>query len=260
LANIAASSGLRVRVLGVPLIAQPYTSALAQLERWARSAAPSRVHFCTVHSIVEAQSNVALRSAFESADVVATDGVPLVWVVRRRGARMAERVCGPDIMLSLCDQGRSSGLRHFFLGGRAGVPEQLADRMRERFPGLIVVGTESPPFRELTAEEDLALVERINAVQPNVVWVGLGSPKQELWAAEHQDRLHAGLIVPVGAAFDFHSGRVRRAPRWMQRVGLEWLFRLAMDPRRLFTRYVVTNSKFVILLIREELGLRTARP
>jgi N-acetylglucosaminyldiphosphoundecaprenol N-acetyl-beta-D-mannosaminyltransferase len=127
--------------------------------------------------------------------------------------------------------------------------------MTRRFPGLLVVGAESPPFRALSREEDATLVERVNAARPDIVWVGLGSPKQELWAAEHQERLTTGLILPVGAAFDFHSGRARRAPRWMQRVGLEWLFRLARDPRRLTRRYLVTNSRFVVLLLREELTL-----
>jgi N-acetylglucosaminyldiphosphoundecaprenol N-acetyl-beta-D-mannosaminyltransferase len=215
-----------------------------------------RVHFCTVHSIVEAQANPALKAAFESAGAVATDGVPLVWVARWRGAKEAERVCGPDVMLSLCDEGRERSLRHYFLGGRTGVPEALAERLRQRYPGLLVVGAESPPFRTLTPEEDANQLARINAAEPNVLWVGLGSPKQEIWAAEHQDRLRVGLILPVGAAFDFHSGRVRRAPPWMQRTGLEWLYRLAADPRRLFRRYVVTNTKFVVLIAREELLLR----
>ena len=242
-----------VRILGIRLVAQRYEEALTRFRDEAAHGVPFRVHFCTVHSMVEAQSNPALMAAFESADVVVTDGVPLVWVARRRGARHAERVCGPDVMLSLCDRGRAVSMRHYFLGGRTGVPEDLAARLTERYPGLLVVGTESPPFRPLSEEEDAAVVDRINAAGPDVVWVGLGSPKQEYWAADHQPRLRVGLVMPVGAAFDFHSGRVRRAPRWMQRVGLEWLFRLAMDPRRLFRRYVVTNTKFAVLVVREEI-------
>jgi N-acetylglucosaminyldiphosphoundecaprenol N-acetyl-beta-D-mannosaminyltransferase len=159
-------------------------------------------------------------------------------------------------MLTLCDRGRERHLRHYFLGGLPGVPEQLALRLSDRFPGLLVAGTESPPFRQVSTDEDDALVRRINEADPDIVWVGLGSPKQELWAADHQDRLSAGLVLPVGAAFDFHSGRLRRAPRWMQQIGLEWFYRLAMEPRRLFRRYVVTNSKFVALVIREEFRRR----
>ena len=247
-----------VPVLGVPLSAQQYDAAIAELLAWA-TGSTRRIHFATVHSIVEAQTNAALKAAFDSSDVVATDGIPLVWVVRRRGARGAQRVCGPDVMESLCDRGREAGLRHYFLGGNPGVPEQLAARLTERFPGLQTAGTESPPFRPLSTDEDAALVDRINTTKPHIVWVGLGSPKQELWAADHQERLSAGLILPVGAAFDFHSGRLRRAPSWMQRAGLEWLFRLAMDPRRLFRRYVVTNSKFVVLIVKEEISRRRSR-
>jgi N-acetylglucosaminyldiphosphoundecaprenol N-acetyl-beta-D-mannosaminyltransferase len=162
-------------------------------------------------------------------------------------------------MLTLCDRGRTTGLRHYFLGGRPGTPELLAGALTRRFPGLITAGTESPPFRTASDAEDQATVDRINAAGPDVVWIGLGSPKQELWAADHAARLNARLILPVGAAFDFHSGRVRRAPAWMRRVGLEWLFRLAREPRRLFRRYIVSNARFVALLAREELRRRKVR-
>ena len=191
--------------------------------------------------------------------MVAMDGVPLVWVARRRGAVAAERVCGPDVMLTVCDRGRELGLRHYFLGGRPGVPEALRDRLTERFPGLLVVGAESPPFRALSAEEDAALVDRINDAAPHVLWIGLGSPKQEFWAADHEGALQAPLLLPVGAAFDFHSGNLRRAPRWMQRVGLEWLFRVAMEPRRLAGRYLTTNARFAAGVLREEAHLRRDR-
>jgi N-acetylglucosaminyldiphosphoundecaprenol N-acetyl-beta-D-mannosaminyltransferase len=155
-------------------------------------------------------------------------------------------------MLTLCDRGRALGLRHYFLGGAPGTAELLKTVLERRLPGLDVVGTASPPFRKLTELEDRAIVEAVSAAKPHVVWVGLGSPKQDLWAAEHEGQLESPLILPVGAAFDFHSGRVRRAPRWMRRVGLEWLFRLLMEPRRLVRRYLVTNSLFVALVVQEE--------
>lgn len=243
-------------VLGVRLTAQQYDEAIERLRGAAVAGTRLRAHFCTVHSLVEASQDAALRAVFASAEVVAMDGMPLVWVARRRGAHEAERVCGPDVMLSLCDRGRSAGLRHFFLGGQPGVSEQLAGRLAAKYPGLEVVGTESPPFRALSPEEDAALIDRINAGAPHVLWIGLGSPKQEFWAAEHEIRLNAPLILPVGAAFDFHSGRVRRAPGWMRTAGLEWLFRLAVEPRRLWRRYAVTNSRFLYLLVREEIGAR----
>jgi N-acetylglucosaminyldiphosphoundecaprenol N-acetyl-beta-D-mannosaminyltransferase len=243
-------------VLGVRLTAQPYGDAIQRFLEAAVAGTRLRAHFCTVHSLVEAHGNASLREVFASAEMVAMDGMPLVWAARRRGTPEADRVCGPDVMLSLCDQGRSVGLRHFFLGGRAGVPEQLAAQLVARYPGLEVAGTESPPFRALSPDEDAALVERINTAAPHVLWIGLGSPKQEFWAAEYGPRLDAPLLLPVGAAFDFHSGRLRRAPRWMRRLGLEWLFRLAAEPRRLLRRYLVTNSRFIYLLAREEITRR----
>lgn len=248
----------KVPILGVPIEAQRYEAAIEALLGAAHAGTPRRAHFATVHSVVEAASNAAVRRAFEEAWMVCADGVPLVWVSRLRGAR-AERVCGPDVMLSLCDRGRATGLRHYFLGGGPGTAERLAAKLGAAYPGLQVVGTASPPFRELTPTEDEALVTAINATEPHIVWVGLGAPKQELWAAAHQARLTAGLVLPVGAAFDFHSGQLRRAPRWMRRLGLEWMFRLAMEPRRLFKRYVVTNTRFLALVAREELARRGGR-
>ncbi len=142
------------------------------------------------------------------------------------------------------------------MGGRQGVPEQLTASLGTRFPGLDVVGRESPPFRPLSSSEDEALVERINAAAPDVLWVGLGAPKQEYWAADHESRLNVPLILPVGAAFDFYSGRIRRAPDWMRRIGLEWLFRLATEPRRLWRRYLMTNGQFMLLVLKEEVTRR----
>lgn len=249
----------RIPVLGVPLTAQRYDNAIAAFVDAASEGRRLRAHFCTVHSVVEATGNARLRDAFASADVACTDGMPLVWTCRVRGESDAERVAGPDVMLSLCDVGRTVGLRHFFFGGRPGTPAVLAKAMRARFPGLEVVGTHSPPFRPLTAEEDAAIVDAINAANPQVLWIGLGSPKQDLWAASHAERLQVPLMLAVGAAFDFHSGQLRRAPRWMRGAGLEWLFRLAMEPSRLWRRYLTTNLRFVYLLVREGLDRKRHR-
>jgi N-acetylglucosaminyldiphosphoundecaprenol N-acetyl-beta-D-mannosaminyltransferase len=245
-----------VRLLGVRVTAMPYRDAIDLLIDAARNHLRIRAHFCTVHSLIEATRDPALAAVFDSADMVATDGVPLVWLARRRGVPEGERVCGPDVMLSICDRGREGDLRHFFLGGRPGTPEALAARLDERFPGITVAGALSPPFRVLSPEEDVELVANINSSRPDVVWIGLGSPKQEFWAAEHADRLTASLVLPVGAAFDFHSGQLRRAPKWMQRLGLEWLFRLAAEPRRLFLRYVRTNAQFAIAVLKDEIARR----
>jgi N-acetylglucosaminyldiphosphoundecaprenol N-acetyl-beta-D-mannosaminyltransferase len=245
-----------LRVLGIRVTAQAFEEAVGRFLAAATNSERVRAHFCTVHSLVEATSNPALAAAFDSATMVCTDGMPLVWVARRRGARDAARVAGPDVMLALCDRGRAAGLQHYFLGGAPGVAEGLTKRLTERFPGLLVAGVSSPPFRPPTNDEDADLVARIDASGAQVVWVGLGSPKQELWAAEHAGRLAAPVILPVGAAFDYHSGRLRRAPRWMRRLGLEWLFRLAMEPRRLWRRYLTTNVRFAWLLLREEVARR----
>jgi N-acetylglucosaminyldiphosphoundecaprenol N-acetyl-beta-D-mannosaminyltransferase len=214
------------------------------------------VHFCTVHSVVEAADNRELADVFNAPDSIASpDGMPLVWVGRLLGRRVT-RVCGPDVMPALIDRSRANGARHFFYGGAPGVAERLASRLAETYPGLEVVGTYSPPFRPLTPEEDAAELAMINAARPDYVWVGLGAPKQDLWAARQRPVLDAPVLLAVGAAFDFHSGGLRRAPAWMQRTGLEWLFRLMAEPRRLFRRYAVTNTRFVYLVGK---GLVTGR-
>lgn len=219
-----------------------------------------RAHFCTTHTLVEASDNRRLRDALNHEEAIAApDGMPLVWVGRAMGRRVG-RVCGPDLMPLLIDRSREQGARHFFYGGAPGVAETLAARLAERFPGLIVAGTHSPPFRPLTAAEDAAEVELINAARPDYVWVGLGSPKQDLWIADHRSSLDASVLFAVGAAFDFHSGGLRRAPVWMQRTGSEWLYRLLAEPRRLLRRYTVVNTRFVLLLARQILARRPGRP
>ncbi len=211
------------------------------------------VHFCTAHTVVEASQSDQLRSALGRAEVVAPDGMPLVWVGRLQG-RSVERVYGPDFMLAMFDQGRARGYRHYLYGGAPGVAERLAERMSQRFTGLEVVGIQVPPFRALSPTEDAAAVDAINAARPDCVWVGLGSPKQDLWVAEHRGRLDAAAVLAVGAAFDFHAGVKRQAPRWMQRSGTEWLFRLLSEPRRLWRRYTVINLRFLALVTRQALS------
>jgi N-acetylglucosaminyldiphosphoundecaprenol N-acetyl-beta-D-mannosaminyltransferase len=244
-----------VEVLGVRVDGQRFESAIDRLLAAAKDGGPRRAHFATVHSLVEATDSALLREAFGAAWMVCTDGMPLVWVARRRGVD-AERVAGPDVMLTVCDRGRAAGLRHYFLGGAPGTPELLAANLTKRFPGLVVAGSWSPPFRSLSDTEDDALIDTINATHPDVLWVGLGSPKQDVWAAVHEARLTCHLVLPVGAAFDFHAGNLRRAPMWMRKLGLEWLFRLAMEPRRLLRRYLVTNTRFAVWVVREELRRR----
>jgi len=175
----------------------------------------------------------------------------LVWLSRLKGLRHVGRVYGPDLMLALCERSVGRGYRHFFYGGAPGIGERLACRLQSRFSGLKVVGTYSPPFRALAPHEDEDIVKRINDASPDIVWVGVSTPKQEIWMAEHVKRLRAAVLIGVGAAFDFHTGRVRNAPAWMGDHGLEWLFRLAQEPRRLWRRYLIRGPEFAALAILE---------
>jgi N-acetylglucosaminyldiphosphoundecaprenol N-acetyl-beta-D-mannosaminyltransferase len=210
------------------------------------------VCLCTVHGIGEARRDPAFRRILNDSWLTTPDGMPLVWL----GPRGVGRVYGPDLMLAVCDAGRPAGTRHFLYGGGPGVAERLAERLLARFPGLEVAGTFTPPFRDLTAEEASGLAARVREARADIVWVGLGTPKQERFMAGVGRGLGDVLLVGVGAAFDFHSGRVAQAPRWMQRSGLEWLFRLAVEPLRLAPRYLATNPAFLARLAAEKLGLR----
>jgi len=181
-------------------------------------------------------------------DLVVPDGMPLVWLGRRRGHHLPRRVYGPDLMLEFCEKTAGRGYRHFFYGGEPDVPERLADSLKRRFPTMEVCGTFSPPFRSLGPEEDQEIVTMISRAAPDVLWVGLGTPKQERWMHEHRDKLHVPVLVSVGAAFDLLSGRRNQAPRWMREHGLEWLFRLLQEPRRLWRRYLIDGTRFVVYL------------
>ncbi|HLF78778.1 MAG TPA: WecB/TagA/CpsF family glycosyltransferase [Dehalococcoidia bacterium] len=210
-----------------------------------------RAVFCTAHMIIDSQSNPHLKAAVNSSGIVATDGMPLVWLSRLKGAQSIERVYGPDAMLAFAEHGLQQGWRHFFYGGTPKSAEALQTRLQSKFPGLVVAGTYAPPFRPLTEDEKQDIVDQINRTKPDLIWVGLGMPKQELWSAEFQARLDAPVILAVGAAFDFHAGVIRQAPYWMQRSGTEWLFRLVQEPRRLWRRYLLGNSRFLWLLVKE---------
>jgi len=246
----------RYGVLGVWVDAVDQRRAQDVIEDWIARAEPGYVCVSNVHSVMEARRDESLRAVLNAAGLAVPDGMPLVWVARLRGCRDVRRVYGPDLTLQLCERAARRGYRCFFYGGGPGVAERLAEALSRRFPGLRVVGAEAPPFRPLTTEEDEEAVRRINAASPDVVFVGLGCPKQERWMAEHRARLRAPVLLGVGAAFDFHTGRVPQAPRWMMGSGLEWLFRLWQEPRRLWRRYLVYNPLFVFHLTLELLGLR----
>lgn len=217
---------------------------------------PGYVCCATAYNLNLARQDPGLRAAYQGALLNTPDGMPLVWLGRRLGHPGVTRVYGPDLLLAACDAGRAAGLTHYFYGGAPGVAEALRDRLVTRYPGLQVVGTFTPPFRPLAPAELAALRADLAARRPDVMWVGLSSPKQELFMAAHAASFQGPLLVGVGAAFDFHSGRVPQAPRWMQRGGLEWLFRLGTEPRRLWRRYLVHNPLFVLRVLAQLTGLR----
>lgn len=243
-------------ILGVGVSAITPAEALQRVRRWLDRREKHYICVNTVHSLLCARDDPRLPEVYANAGLVTPDGMPLVWLSRLRGRTDVQRVYGPDLMLACCDAFRDRAARHYFYGGADGVPEALAARLTRRFPGLQIAGGYSPPFRALTEAEDEAIVDRINAARPDFVWVGLGAPKQDHWMAEHAERLDALVLVGVGAAFDFHSGRKRQAPYWMRRNGFEWLFRLLNEPRRLAGRYLVGNSRFLLLVLAEEVRRR----
>jgi N-acetylglucosaminyldiphosphoundecaprenol N-acetyl-beta-D-mannosaminyltransferase len=206
----------------------------------------------TAHGLTEARHDAGLRRIYQESWLTTPDGMPLVWL----GPPGVERVYGPDLMLAVCDAGRAVGLRHYFFGGVPGVAEELRARLEARFPGLDVVGTCTPPFRALDYTETAALQAEVARTRPDVIWVGLSTPKQERFMAQHWRELDAGVLIGVGAAFDFHSGRVRQAPRWIQRSGLEWLFRFCAEPRRLASRYLKTTPLFALHVLAQRTRLR----
>lgn len=242
----------RYNVLGVGISALTLESARDRVLQARHGSPLGYVCICTVHGVSEACADPGFRRILNRSRLTTPDGMPLVWL----GPRGVSRVYGPDLMLAVCDAGRATGLRHYFYGGADGVAPALAQTLATRFPGLIVAGTFTPPFRALRAEEEASFHRDVERSRPDVVWVGLGTPKQERFMAAQAPMLAAGLMIGVGAAFDFHTGRVRQAPRWMQRSGLEWLFRLAMEPRRLGPRYLTTNPVFCLRVAAERLGLR----
>lgn len=238
-------------VLGVPVSVTTLDDATRTIESWAEDDKGRYVCIRDVHGVMRARDDSTLQMIHHQADMVAPDGMPLVLLGKLRG-KPVSRTCGPDLMEAVCARSPVSGLKHYFYGGEDGVAETLKARFEWRFPGIQIVGAESPPMLPADPTEDKDLVERIVASGADVVWVGLSTPKQERWMRAHRDKLPVTLIG-VGAAYDFHTGRVQRAPVWMQRYALEWLHRLMSEPRRLWRRYLVLAPKFVLLCLADML-------
>jgi N-acetylglucosaminyldiphosphoundecaprenol N-acetyl-beta-D-mannosaminyltransferase len=236
-----------VNALGVYISVIDQNRAREILFDAVRSGRRGYVTVTGVHGIMEAQDDPEFRVILNNAMLTTPDGMPMVWMGKLQGQASIDRVYGPDLMLNLCEHSRSEKFSHFFYGGDAGVAEDLARQLQQRFPGLMIAGTYSPPFRPLNTDELAELQHQVEKARPDFFWVGLSTPKQERFMAEHLDLLpQAKIMIGVGAAFDLLTGRVQQAPRWMQRSGLEWLFRFSQEPRRLGKRYLINNPRFLL--------------
>jgi len=236
----------RANVLGIGINAINLDLAVAAVADALERRAKGYVCVTGVHGVSEAQQDPAFREILNRSFLTTPDGMPTVWIGRWQGFRHMRRVYGPDLMLRVCEFTRARGYTHFLYGGAPGVAEALKRRLEERFPGLKVVGTYTPPFRPLTDDEEQQLLRMVGECKPDLFWIGLSTPKQEKFMAQYWQKLPATLFFGVGAAFDFHAGRMRQAPLWMQRSGLEWLFRLVCDPARLWKRYFKNNPLFLL--------------
>lgn len=243
-----------LRVLGASIDVLDPVEAVERINSWAQARESRYVCICNAHSVVTTRQDGALQKAIAEADMATPDGAPVAWMLRRQGALRQRRVSGPDLMIDYCALAAGRNESIFLYGS---TPKTLADlqaKLLDQWPSLKIAGAISPPFRPLTDEEDAADVERINESGAVTVWVSLGCPKQEVWMAAHRGRVRA-VMVGVGAAFDFHAGTVRRAPPWMRDHGFEWLHRLLSEPHRLWRRYLVTNTAFMVRAAGQLLGI-----
>jgi N-acetylglucosaminyldiphosphoundecaprenol N-acetyl-beta-D-mannosaminyltransferase len=248
------------RLLGTSIAGTNLPSAIRKVISWLQDGAKGKmVTFTNVHMLVEGLKNPGFARLLQKSDLNCPDGMPLVWYGRKKTGGDVERVCGPDFMPEFCAATAEMHLRHFFYGGDPGVAEKAAEKLQRRYPGMCIAGVYSPPFRALTTDEDAEVVRSINAAQPDVVWVCLGCPTQEIWIHEHRDKLNVPVLLAVGQALDIVAGTKSRAPRIMRIAGLEWAFRLYQEPRRLWKRYMVGNSIFLIRLLLET-RLETRQP
>jgi len=249
-----------VEILGVPLALTDYERTIEWMDATIATGRRGYVCVAAVHTVMACQEDPELRAAVLGSDLTVPDGQPLVWAMNALGHDLSSRVYGPDLMARYCERAALTGARMFLYGGRnQGALVQLALNLRTRYPGLNIVGGYAPPFRALTGEEEDFVLDEINRSQADVVWVGIGVPKQEKWMAAMRERLRAPVLIGVGAAFDFHAGLVSQAPRWMQSMGLEWAYRLLQEPGRLWRRYLRYNPLFVAGFLRQWLAHRRSQ-
>lgn len=239
----------RVKIIGVPISAVNMDSCIQEIFSNWDEAKGDYICVSNVHTTVMAHDDQQYMAVQSGSFLSLPDGKPLSVVGRKQYPQM-DRVTGPSLMEELFKISVEKELRHYFYGAKPETLEKLRDTLTKRYPGIQIVGMYSPPFRPLTEQEDEEITEEINKTNPDIVWVGLGAPKQENWMAEHKGKI-SGLMIGVGAGFDYHAGNIKRAPLWMQKAGLEWLYRLIQEPKRLFKRYLTTNSRFIFLLLTE---------
>ena len=232
-------------MLGVPLALTDYGSTLDWIDAAIAARRPGYICVAAVHTVMASQDDPELRRAVLASDLTVPDGQPLVWAMNLLGHSLPSRVYGPDLFMHACLRAAESGARFYLYGGREESLGRLREELPQRYPGLEIVGAQHAPFRELTEEEAARTAATINASGADVVWVGLGVPLQEKWMAAMRERLDAPVLIGVGAAFDFHAGVTKQAPYGLQRVGLEWAFRLSQEPRRLWRRYLHHNPRFI---------------
>jgi N-acetylglucosaminyldiphosphoundecaprenol N-acetyl-beta-D-mannosaminyltransferase len=250
----------RVNILGIGVSAIDMPTALNEIEQWIVLRKSRYVCVTGVHGVMESYRDPQLRIVHNAAGLVTPDGMPLVWMSWLMGFRHVRRVYGPDLMLALCERSTTRGYRHFIYGSTDDTLRLLSQRLCQRFKGLKIVGSYAPPFGPIGCEEEERAAGLIRAAAPDVLWVGLSTPKQERWMAEHVGRLGVPVMLGVGAAFDFHAGIKRQAPRWIGQSGLEWLFRLVTEPRRLWRRYLINNPTFLYLAMRQIMGRSSLLP
>ncbi|HPH06128.1 MAG TPA: WecB/TagA/CpsF family glycosyltransferase [Methylotenera sp.] len=242
-------------ILGSHIDALEWGDAISTICTWAKNRESRYVAICNVHSVVTALQEPQHKQVINSADMATCDGMPITWMLRKLGFPQQQRINGPDLMWKYCEKAEKSGQKVFFYGSTDENLVLLKTRLLVAFPALQIAGMYSPPFRDLTVDEDAEVVKRLNDSGAGVVFVGLGCPRQELWMQLHRGKINA-VMIGVGAAFNYHAGTIQRAPLWMQNAGLEWLHRLAADPRRLWKRYLVTNTLFIFAATAQLLGLK----
>ena len=250
-------------VLGIRVDAVQIDDVIHQMKEWIREKNGCHSIAATgMNGIVEAQHDPQFREVLNATDLIVPDGMPLVWLGRQRGHVLPRRVYGPELLLAFCESTDECGYRHFFYGAEhePDVPERLAEKLKQRFPGTIVAGTYSRSLQAHKLHEEDEILSRVSRAAPDVLWVGLGELRQVRWMHEHRNKLNVPVVVGVGAAFDMISGRRKQAPRWMRENGLEWLFRLFQEPRRLWRRYLIYGTEFVVWIVLENLGLKKFVP